>query len=265
MKRLGIGIAASAVALALAAFSSIAIISPTEQPPSDASLTGVFGGIPGPQFSHFADRLDPATPTPTIVVATTPQPTPVPTPAPTEAPTPAPSPFPPPANTAPPRAPVVTNPPPAPAAAPPPAPVPDGGYRSDMSNTIFNLLNQARANNGVAPVAANSVLTAAGDYYSRLAFNSDPYKLNHNLDGGPGDRAWARGYCCAVGEILVTSEGSPQSMVDLWMNSPAHHNIIVDPQYHELGVSCYGGDYTNVDGSVSHPVLCVGEFGSGGG
>jgi uncharacterized protein YkwD len=99
----------------------------------------------------------------------------------------------------------------------------------------------------------------------RLHFlSADPYALSHNLDGGPGDRAWARGYCCAVGEILVTSEGSAASMVDLWMQSPSHHNIIVDGQYHEVGVACYGGPHTNANGSTSNPIICAADFGTGG-
>ena len=110
------------------------------------------------------------------------------------------------------------------------------------------------------------MLTASAEYYAKLHFTTaNPYELNHYLDGGPGNRAWARGYCCAVGEILVTSEGSAEGMVELWMSSPSHHAVIVDAQYHEVGISCYGGEYTSPDGSTGHPVLCSADFGSGGG
>jgi uncharacterized protein YkwD len=135
-----------------------------------------------------------------------------------------------------------------------------------MAQQVLNLLNNERAKAGIGGVAGNGSLQAAAEYYAQLHFTSaDPYQLNHYLDGGPGNRAWNRGYCCAVGEILVTSEGSAEGMVALWMDSPSHHAVIVDPQYHEIGVSCYGGEYHSPDGSIGHPVLCSADFGSGGG
>jgi uncharacterized protein YkwD len=139
------------------------------------------------------------------------------------------------------------------------------GYRNDIAQTLFTLLNGARAANELASVTSNSALAASAEYYAKLHFTTaNPYDLTHYLDGGPGNRAWSRGYCCAVGEILVTSEGSPEGMVELWMNSPSHHAVIVDPQYHEIGISCYGGEYTSPEGTTSHPVLCSADFGAGG-
>jgi uncharacterized protein YkwD len=105
-------------------------------------------------------------------------------------------------------------------------------------------------------------MSAAADY-ARLIFERDPYALDHWLDGGPGDRAWARGYCCGVGEILVESEASADGMVQLWMDSAPHKSIILDPQYVAIGVGCYTGDYTGDDGWVHHPIVCVGDFGNG--
>jgi uncharacterized protein YkwD len=146
-----------------------------------------------------------------------------------------------------------------------PAPPPHG-YRYDMASEIFGLLNHVRTQNGLTAVSAHGILTATADYYTKLHFTTaDPYQLNHYLDGGPGSRAWNRGYAGgAVGEILVTSQGSAQGMVDLWMNSPSHHAVIMDPQYTDVGVSCYGGEYRSADGSIGYPVLCGAVFGVGG-
>lgn len=258
-KRLGIGVAASALVLAIFAIVTIAVVSaPTS---TDApEHTRQANDIDPSALGRLAARLEPP--------ADTPSPTPAPTPGPTPQPTP--KPAPPPAVTT-----AVTPLPhrvaqPA-AVAPPVAPVPtpassSGDYRNDIAQALYGLLNNARAENGVAAVSPNGPLIASAEYYVKLHFTTaNPYQLNHYLDGGPGDRAWSRGYCCAVGEILVTSEGSPESMVDLWMGSPSHHAVIVDPQYHEIGVSCFGGLYTASDGSTSHPVLCSAEFGAGGG
>jgi uncharacterized protein YkwD len=259
-KRMGLGIAVSALTLTIGAFSVIAVSAPGRQP----AESGLLPYVPLQQelkLSRFAAHLDADTTTAPPTLAPTPAATPAPTALDTAAAplTPAP-----PIVTAPPAQPAAVIPPP-PQPTPAPTPAPPSGYREDMAQALYGLLNDQRAANGVAPVSPNGILIASAEYYTKLHFTTaDPYKLNHYLDGGPGDRAWARGYCCAVGEILVTSEGSVEGMVDLWMSSPPHHAVIVDPQYHEVGISCYGGTYVNSDGQTSHPVICDADFGAGG-
>lgn len=213
-------------------------------------------------YLRIHDSADPTTtpvPTAEVVEAVTPTPAP-----PTEAPaiTVAPVPVSEPVGIDSP--PVITYAPPPPPP-PPPAPTPvPGRYRPDISDALYGLFNQVRADAGIAPVSANSTLIASADGYSLLHFvYNDPYSLSHNLDGSPGDRAWRRGYCCAVGEILATAQGSAQTFADLWMGSAPHRAIILDPQYVSVGISCYSGPYTSPNGSQSEPVLCVADWGSG--
>jgi len=177
----------------------------------------------------------------------------------TRVPTPAPTPVPAPATAPPPpvtRQPAAVDPPPA------PTPIP-GEYRPDITEQLYTMLNDERTSRGLSAVARNSSLISAAEHYARLIFLHDPYDLNHWLDGGSGDRAWSRGYCCGVGEILVESEGSAASMVDLWMNSAPHKGVILDPQYVVFGLACYGGPVIGDDGNLHYPIVCVGDFGSG--
>lgn len=187
----------------------------------------------------------PATPTPA--------PTPIPTPAPTT-----PAPPPPPAELEP-EAYVYEPPVPPPvlsAIAPPPLP---SRYRPDWAQTVLGLIQQTRANNGLGNLAHDGSLQASADYYVELHTRvGDVYSLNHWLDGGPGDRAWARGYCCAVGEILATGEGSAQQIFDLWMSSPSHAGVIMEGAYDRVAVSCYQAPYSR----GGYPVTCAGEFGN---
>ena len=156
--------------------------------------------------------------------------------------------------------PVATPVPPTP---PTPTPLP-GGYWPDLSAQLYGLLNNVRTANGLQAVSSNDSLIASAQFYTQYIFvNGNPYQLDHWLAGGPGDRAWARGYCCSVGEILVESEGSAQSMVDLWMSSAPHRSIILDPQYKSFGIACYGGRYVGGDGVTHNPVVCSAELGSG--
>lgn len=254
---MGIGIAVSALTLAIGAFSLIAV-SGSGGRQTESTLTNPVDVL---EFERIASRLDPGVPAAPPTLAPTSQPTPAPVAQPA-APTPVITPVPPAVT------PVLAQPAgaPPPVVTPAPTAAPNGGYRNDMAQALYGLLNQQRAKYGVAPVVQNNILVSSAEYYTRLHFTTaDPYKLDHYLDGGPGDRAWARGYCCAIGEILVTSEGSVEGMVDLWMNSASHHAVIIDPQYHEVGISCYGGAWVNSQGQVSHPVLCDAEFGAGGG
>jgi uncharacterized protein YkwD len=122
---------------------------------------------------------------------------------------------------------------------------------------LYVLLNEQRAANGVGPVSRHGALAGAAQGYAEFhVTQADMYALSHNLDGSPTDRAARQGYCCGVGEIIVTSAGSAASMVDLWMNSPGHRAIILDPQYVSLGVGCYSAPYNGIEAT-----LCVGVFG----
>jgi uncharacterized protein YkwD len=187
----------------------------------------------------------------------TPEPTPQPTPDPAPAPEPAVDPIV--------RAPAAVYPLTTPVPPPPPTPTPiPGSYRPDLSDQLYGMLNNVRTANGLQAVSPNDSLVASAQFYTQYIFvDGNPYQLDHWLVGGPGDRAWARGYCCSVGEILVESEGSAQSMVDVWMSSAPHRSIILDPQYKSFGIACYGRPYLGDDGITHNPVVCSAEFGSG--
>jgi hypothetical protein len=115
----------------------------------------------------------------------------------------------------------------------------------------------------VGAVVYDGSLQASADYYVEFhTLNADVFNLNHWLDGGPGDRAWARGYCCAVAEVLATAEGSAQQTFDLWMGSPGHAAVIVDAANDHIGVACFQGPYNSVTRGVIYPVMCAAEFGN---
>ena len=184
-----------------------------------------------------------------------------PTPAPTPAPTPQPTQVPP---APPPLAPepeqVYVYVPPQPTAVPTPS---ASRYRADWAESILALINQARWNAGLGAIAYDGALQSSADYYVELQTRTaDVFALDHHLDGGPGDRAWARGYCCAVAEILATAEGSAQQVFDLWMGSPPHGAVILDGAYDHVGVSCYQAPYESTTRGVIYPVICAAEFGN---
>ncbi len=199
------------------------------------------------------------TPTPEATsLPATPAPTPIATP------TPAPMPESTPVATPPPITPPPALPTPAPIPQATPAPVappaPSAGQNLVLAQTLVDMVNQKRAQNGLGSVSLNADLTAAAQQYSDLQFQTNPYALNHYLDGSPGDRALKVGYTGGVGEVLVTSPPSAPQILDLWLTSPPHAEILMGPAFEEIGMGCHQGHYA-VDGTVFEIASCAGELG----
>lgn len=201
------------------------------------------------------------------------EPSPTPKPTPTRVlVTPTPAPPPPTAQPATPAPPVVETAP-APAAAPgpavpPPTPAPTptpppGALTHGLAKQLLNLINAERAAAGVPALAANGSLIAAAEAYSALHFlTTDPFKLDHHLDGQLIDRLAKHGYTGAGGEALVTGPPDAQVLMNTWMNSAPHRDILLSAQYVHIGVGCYQGPYTNADGYTFDAVaLCVADLG----
>jgi hypothetical protein len=149
-------------------------------------------------------------------------------------------------------------------AAPPPPPTaanPSTSIPADWAQSILASVSQTQGT-GLGARLRWCAQSSAGTTWNCTLGVADVFALNHNLDGGPGDRAWARGYCCAVAEILATAEGSAQQVFDLWMSSPSHGGVILDGAYDHVGVSCYQAPYESATRGLIYPVICAAEFGN---
>lgn len=154
--------------------------------------------------------------------------------------------------------PPVAPPTPAPTPTPPP-----GSSASGLAKQLIDLINSARASAGVPQLAIHGSLMASAEDYAAFHFlNADPFQLNHHLDGSLIDRLSKHGYTGAGGEALVTGPPDAQVLMDTWLNSPPHREILLSAQYVHLGVGCYQGPYTNADGYTFDAVaLCVADLG----
>lgn len=102
-------------------------------------------------------------------------------------------------------------------------------------------------------------MIAAAGGYSHVQWAHDPYALDHNLDGNARDRANRQGYYGWIGEVLVTGAQSPQELVNLWMGSPPHAQIILG-DFIDVGVACHEGPWV-VGGVTFQIATCVGMVG----
>lgn len=125
-------------------------------------------------------------------------------------------------------------------------------------STLLDLINEARANQGLPAYSLSSHLrSAARSHSADMACND--YLSHTGSDGSSvGERVSAEGYDWSwVGEnIFATSSSSssaPQQAFDWWMNSTGHKANILNVNFTEIGIgymyradSTYGSYFTAV-------------------
>ncbi len=122
---------------------------------------------------------------------------------------------------------------------------------SSYVTQIANLINNARAQAGLAPLSVNATLTAAAQGHSvDMACHG---VISHTGSDGssPQERIVAAGYSPSYSAEIIYGSGYPQTAVDWWMNDQVHRNEILNSRYSEMGVgyayvadAAYGGYYT---------------------
>jgi uncharacterized protein YkwD len=119
-------------------------------------------------------------------------------------------------------------------------PVCSVAYNASKENTMVSLVNQIRAENGLAAYSVDSRLVAAARVYSvDMACNGARDHIGS--DGSTSrDRVAAQGYSYTwVGEnyyIGWGSWGTPEKAFDWWIHSEPHLNNILHTRYTEFGV-----------------------------
>jgi uncharacterized protein YkwD len=122
---------------------------------------------------------------------------------------------------------------------------------SSYQNELANLINNARAQAGLAPLGVNAQLTAAA--------------LGHSIDmachglishtGSDGSSLWERiaaaGYSASLASEIIYGSGYPQTAFDWWMSDQVHRDEILNASVTEMGIgyaykadTSYGGYYT---------------------
>ncbi len=136
----------------------------------------------------------------------------------------------------------------------PPCEFPEDPER--LADQVLQLVNLERADADLPPVVRNLVLDKiADDYACRMIADNFFDHVDPATGYGPGDRAVAGKYrFFAVGENLAAGQETPGEVMNVWMESPSHRDIILDEKWTEIGVSVrLGGEYS---------VYWVQEFGA---
>lgn len=119
----------------------------------------------------------------------------------------------------------------------------NSGYSQDAL-TMLKLVNDYRAENGLAPVALEDTLTTAArrhsedqvkyDFFDHSTVESDYYAPG----SGPYERATQEGYPAeyAVGENIAYGYGSVERTFEGWVNSPSHNANLLNPDWQVMGL-----------------------------
>ncbi|MCC6446223.1 MAG: CAP domain-containing protein [Armatimonadetes bacterium] len=137
-----------------------------------------------------------------------------------------------------------------------------GGGGNTLEDQVFNIINQTRQANGLAPLARNATLDALAASFAQqiAAANQTNFDANHTGPDGKtaAQRMQGSGYNPVTwGENIAWSTGSnAQEIVNQWMNSPTHRANILKADFTETGI-----DIANNPGGGVFKYWWVQEFG----
>lgn len=102
---------------------------------------------------------------------------------------------------------------------------------------VITLVNQIRAENGLAPLQSNWQLCRVARYKSQDMKDNRYFSHTSPTYGSPFDmiRNFGISYRTA-GENIAKGYATPQAVVDGWMNSSGHRANILNATYTEIGV-----------------------------
>ncbi|MBQ2802820.1 MAG: hypothetical protein IJF07_02860, partial [Lachnospiraceae bacterium] len=221
------------------------VASPTGIPQEASKLTSEETSLATSETpkTSFVSTFEPTSeptpvPTPEPTPVPTPEPTPVPTPEPTPVPTPEPTPVPTPEPT----------PEPTPVPTPEPTPVPTPETATSYENEVLTLVNELRAEVGVAPLTLDTSLCQAAN--ARVAEMSQAGELSHTRPDGSSCFTIFNDYginYSTAGENIAAGQSTPQEVVSSWRNSEGHYSNMINASFTKLGIgftNLGNGDYS---------------------
>ncbi|MFN8485451.1 MAG: S8 family serine peptidase [Anaerolineae bacterium] len=105
----------------------------------------------------------------------------------------------------------------------PPAGTPD---LASWARRTFDAINVQRVANGLPTAVFHPALQKAAQDYSQYMYDNNCW--SHYCSGTPWTRIPAAGYdATAYSEVIARSAPSPEGAVQIWMDSPPHHDTIM--------------------------------------
>lgn len=119
--------------------------------------------------------------------------------------------------------------------------------------TLLNLINTHRQQNGVAALSWSSTLKLAAAWMSNDMATNNRFDHNDSLGRSPGVRLTQCGYTwTSFGENIYPNSNDPTAAFNAWKDSGPHNTNMLDSRFREAGVAVSGNYWTLNLGSSSN-------------
>ncbi|WP_261300694.1 CAP domain-containing protein [Paenibacillus andongensis] len=123
-------------------------------------------------------------------------------------------------------------------------PVTTAPSQSTFANQVVNLVNQERAKAGLRPLTSNSALTAMALDKAKDMYNNGYFDHTSPTYGSPFDMMSTYGIRYSyAGENIAKGQQTPEAVMQAWMNSTGHRQNILSPNFTQIGVAYYNGEW----------------------
>lgn len=123
-------------------------------------------------------------------------------------------------------------------------PVTSAPSQSTFASQVVNLVNQERSKAGLRPLTSNSALTAMALDKAKDMYNNGYFDHTSPTYGSPFDMMSKYGIRYSyAGENIAKGQQTPEAVMKAWMNSTGHRQNILSPNFTQIGVAFYNGEW----------------------
>lgn len=116
--------------------------------------------------------------------------------------------------------------------------------QSTYAIQVVNLVNQERSKAGLRPLSSNSALTAMALDKAKDMYNNGYFDHTSPTYGSPFDMMSKYGIRYSyAGENIAKGQQTPEAVMKAWMNSTGHRQNILSPNFTQIGVAFYNGEW----------------------
>ena len=101
---------------------------------------------------------------------------------------------------------------------------------------MISLINTERINNSKLPMAPDIRLENAVQLHVDDMITNSFFGHTGSDGSSFGERILAQVYSVPSGEVISTGSSNPMVILDLWMSSPSHRDVIINETHNHLGI-----------------------------
>ncbi|OAS16391.1 CAP domain-containing protein [Paenibacillus oryzisoli] len=116
--------------------------------------------------------------------------------------------------------------------------------QSSFASQVVTLVNEERSKAGLKPLMGNNALTTMALDKAKDMYNNGYFDHTSPTYGSPFDMMSAYGiHYSFAGENIAKGQQTPQAVMTAWMNSSGHRQNILSPNFTQIGVAYYNGEW----------------------